>query len=674
MYPPPHPSQPQISHSSVPSSQQYQSHQTSYVPPIAYNIPQSLTQPLTEFPQMDSGHAVLVFNQGDDPIACLKGDPGIPDDQAAQTTIPNTTAFQTKDLDVYDSDCDDVSNAMMVLMANLSNYGSEVPHFEPYHTDMDNQSVHAMKGFEQTQVADFTDNKITSDRNIIPYSQYLQETQQEAVQDTNLYAQQDLMILSIIDQMSEQMINHVNNWEKANHEKNNESLTVELERYKERVKTFEQCLNINLSTHEKMIDSQMDDMIKEKLALKLEQNLSNQRKEKEYLLQTFTSCVDDEEKSILEEVSTIKNCLQTKRPMSRKEVNTTPINYVKLNRLSEDFGKRFVLQQELSDEQAFWLHTSHPKSDQSTLSPVQTEAPKELPKVSLVNTSLKKLKYHLGQFDDVVKKRITPDAITEGEWGFEHTKTVFLNEIIPFLKTLKDIFNVFDKDLLNEVTEVQTVFNQMEAVVQQYFVDKQCFEIHKKELFLENDRLLQKIMSQDVMICVMNSTAVFDDVNVEMQSSESCVKCLNLDAELLNKQNAYNDLSKSYSQLEKHCISLELTMQLNQEIFQKDSLSNNQNALEIPEYFENNDLKAQLQAKDTTICKLKEHIKTMRENDKEEKVKHEMDEIETINIELEHSVAKLLSENERLHKEIEHLKKIYKDQFDSIKKTCALSK
>ncbi|GKD22375.1 retrovirus-related pol polyprotein from transposon TNT 1-94 [Tanacetum coccineum] len=51
-----------------------------------------------------------------------------------------------------------------------------------------------------------------------------------------------------------------------------------------------------------------------------------------------------------------------------------------------------------------------------------------------------------------------------------------------------------------------------------------------------------------------------------------------------------------------------------------------------------------------------------------------MDEIETINIELEHSVAKLLSEKELLHKEIEHLKKIYKDQFDSIKKTRALCK
>ncbi|GJU16367.1 hypothetical protein Tco_1144333 [Tanacetum coccineum] len=47
---------------------------------------------------------------------------------------------------------------------------SEVPHSEPYHNDMDNQSVHVMQNFEQTPVVDFTDNEITSDSNIIPYS------------------------------------------------------------------------------------------------------------------------------------------------------------------------------------------------------------------------------------------------------------------------------------------------------------------------------------------------------------------------------------------------------------------------------------------------------------------------------------------------------------------------
>ncbi|GJT43153.1 integrase, catalytic region, zinc finger, CCHC-type containing protein [Tanacetum coccineum] len=142
-------------------------------------------------------------------------DPGILDGQAVQTTIPNIAAFQTEDLDAYDSDYDDVSNAKADLMANLSSYGSdvlsEVPHSDFYHNDMDNQSVHAMQDFEQTLIVDFSDNEITSDSNIISYSQYLQETQLAAVQDTNLYEQQDSMILSVIEQMSKQMINHVNN-------------------------------------------------------------------------------------------------------------------------------------------------------------------------------------------------------------------------------------------------------------------------------------------------------------------------------------------------------------------------------------------------------------------------------------------------------------------------------
>ncbi|GJX21548.1 integrase, catalytic region, zinc finger, CCHC-type containing protein [Tanacetum coccineum] len=99
----------------------------------------------------------------------------------AQTIIPHNAAFQTKDLDTYDSNCDDLSNAQAVLMANISNYGSdvisEVPNSETYLNDMDNQSVLALQDFEQSPVMDFIDNKISSDSNIIPYSQYLQETQ-----------------------------------------------------------------------------------------------------------------------------------------------------------------------------------------------------------------------------------------------------------------------------------------------------------------------------------------------------------------------------------------------------------------------------------------------------------------------------------------------------------------
>nr|GEX47878.1 hypothetical protein [Tanacetum cinerariifolium] len=112
----------------------------------------------------------------DDEQLAFLADPGILDGQTTQTTIPNTIAFQTKDLNAYDSNCDDVSNAKVMLMANLSNYGSvvilEVPHFEPHHTDMDNQSVNAMQGFKQTPVVNFTDYEITSDNNIILVKEY----------------------------------------------------------------------------------------------------------------------------------------------------------------------------------------------------------------------------------------------------------------------------------------------------------------------------------------------------------------------------------------------------------------------------------------------------------------------------------------------------------------------
>ncbi|GJR95828.1 hypothetical protein Tco_0268002 [Tanacetum coccineum] len=92
-------------------------------------------------------------------------------------------------------------------------------------------------------------------------------------------------------------------------------------------------------------------------------------------------------------------------------------------------------------------------------------------------------------------------------------------------------------------------------------------------------------------------------------------------------------------------------------------------APEFCEFFEINDLKAQLQAKTTLICNLKNQIKSVKEASNEAKVKHEIDVLETINIELESSVAKLLAENEKLNKENEHLKQTYKELYDSIKKT-----
>ncbi|GJS03311.1 hypothetical protein Tco_0319819 [Tanacetum coccineum] len=412
---------------------------------------------------------------------------------------------------------------------------------------------------KQTHLVNYPENEIPSDSNIIPYSQYLLETQNAAVQDTNSPTQQDAMILSVFEQLQSTQTEHMLTKPQVFYDNN-----------------LKQALGFQNPFYLKKAQ-QIRPMLYDGGVIAKETNV--------------ISIADSEKTLMLEEESRSKMLLKQSDPMVLKQkVNIKPINYAKLNRLSEDFGKCFIPQQELSDEQAFWLQTLHPNTDQSASSPVKIEVLREL------------------------FKRITPDDLTEGEWGFERTKAVFLKEIIPFLKTLKDISNIFDKDLLNEVTEVQTVFNQMKAVVQQYSVDKQCFEIQKKQFLIENDRLLDQIISQDIVNIVVNSSLdINTSVNVNSSVAmndyvnyvEMCNKCLELEAELIKQHNMNNT-------------------------------SVNQTKPSFDQLFELNNLKVELQAKDITIEKLKANIKRLNTTSTTNSVKKDIDEIETINIELEH--------------------------------------
>nr|GEW97347.1 hypothetical protein [Tanacetum cinerariifolium] len=65
--------------------------------------------------------------------------------------------------------------------------------------------------------------------------------------------------------------------------------------------------------------------------------------------------------------------------------------------------------------------------------------------------------------------------------------------------------------------------------------------------------------------------------------------------------------------------------------------------------------------------KLKERFKSLSGNINEDKIKKELEDIETINIKLDHRVTKLIDENE-------HLKQTYKQLYDSIKSSCVQSK
>ncbi|GJT13799.1 hypothetical protein Tco_0860841 [Tanacetum coccineum] len=199
-----------------------------------------------------------------------------------------------------------------------------------------------------------------------------------------------------------------------------------------------------------------------------------------------------------------------------KKINISPISYNELNKLDEDFGKHFVPKMHMSAEQAFWLSLSNPKSKQLDIiqTPVEIEVPKELPKV--------------------VKVRTTLDAITEGPWDFEHTKNIFKEKVIPFINSLQASFKDFENGLHSELIEVKTMFNQMEANADQCSVEKKYFDIQKKELSLDNDRLLDHIMCQDVMYIVMHANSVPDNV---LLADNKCLVNDNLEIERLEKEN-----------------------------------------------------------------------------------------------------------------------------------------
>ncbi|GJV89954.1 retrovirus-related pol polyprotein from transposon TNT 1-94 [Tanacetum coccineum] len=241
------------------------------------------------------------------------------------------------------------------------------------------------------------------------------------------------------------------------------------------------------------------------------------------------------------------SALKQKDPiMLENKVNTTPVDYASLNQLSQDFVKRFVTQTELSAEQDFWSQNSV-ISTEPTLSirPTIVEVPKELPKVSMVNTSLKKLKHHLAGFDVVVKEKTTPTAITEGSWGFEHTKACFGDGIIPFVKALKDLFNTFNQYLVDELSEVQNVFHQMDHAVEQHRLESKTFEVKMNQVLNENERLLEQVISKDIVNILVNLSVNIASVNVHgMREESQILRLTSQTRRIFANKEIYDKLSK----------------------------------------------------------------------------------------------------------------------------------
>ncbi|GJX18260.1 hypothetical protein Tco_0219092 [Tanacetum coccineum] len=179
--------------------------------------------------------------------------------------------FEADECDAFDSDVDEGPTTQTMFMTNLTSedriydeagpsYDSNTPfevqdhdtfvnHLDEYH-DSDNE----MQTDEQHNYVVDSDADYTSNSNIIPYDQYVEDNEDHVVQ-RNVSSVRNDALMSILDEMHEQGVQS----RLANKPDMiiNDSVTSELARYKELVGEYEKRAKFELTDRERKIDEQM---------------------------------------------------------------------------------------------------------------------------------------------------------------------------------------------------------------------------------------------------------------------------------------------------------------------------------------------------------------------------------------------------------------------------------
>nr|GEU59289.1 retrovirus-related Pol polyprotein from transposon TNT 1-94 [Tanacetum cinerariifolium] len=256
----------------------------------------------------------------------------------------------------------------------------------------------------------------------------------------------------------------------------------------------------------------------------------------------------------------------------------------------ENFLATFTPQTQLTPEQIFWS---------KDVLKMKVEALKEQAKAAKAVKAL-------------TVKRITPTGLTKVEMGFEQTKECYLTEVIPFFKTLKEHFKGIQKALTKEIKEMKTIFNELEAEVDQNIVNRKCDEIERKNLLITNDTLITNCLSKEVFYIVTNS-----ELNVSR----------------------FSEMHDAYTFVQARCLELEIELSKLKDKIQKDD----HDVMDGPDFdsvFEIKKLKASIQGKDNAIRKITQLTK---------------------------KVSVLQEQNELFRVENVKVKQHYKELHDSIK-------
>ncbi|GJZ88550.1 integrase, catalytic region, zinc finger, CCHC-type containing protein, partial [Tanacetum coccineum] len=273
--------------------------------------------------------------------------------------------FKADHVDAFDSDFDEAPTTSAIFMERLSHAGSidgdtvcltynsdilfKVPHYNSYHeTDMLNLVVQETKYSKHVIYNNDSYDELTSDNNVISYPEYMVTIENDVAQSVPPPAQDNAMILFVIEQMQSQ----VERRKTVNQENKsvNDSLTSELERYKEKVKVLEERQKYKefFTEREKHLDSQMRGIIVDhnKKVEAFEKQVITQKQQFEIISKKYSSMKDN--------FKTLKKELKDKQDKYNDEILVLEKDKKKLQNIVYKMGQTVQTMHMLTKHQAFY--------------------------------------------------------------------------------------------------------------------------------------------------------------------------------------------------------------------------------------------------------------------------------------------------------------------------------
>ncbi|GJR42980.1 retrovirus-related pol polyprotein from transposon TNT 1-94 [Tanacetum coccineum] len=442
----------------------------------------------------------------------------------------------------------------------------------------------------------------------------------------------------------------------------NDSLTSELARYKELVGEYEKRTKFELTDREQKIDEQMRIIISDR------NRKETSLKSELHSVQMQLRSTLDHYKSKMEEVTILKKDFKQKEDKFLEE-------FLDIKRLKEKVEDRLYKQDQsvqtvhmLCKPKSFYdeknkvaigyknpLYLTHAKQVQSALyngheivktnhAPPVEHNLEDTRKIAEITRKimLEKMKSHLCVENKV--KIAPPDYSKENLLAAFAPQRDLTPEQIFWSKEVNEIKRA--ENSVPKPLSALTVYppNTPVKLFPKNAVDKQCAEIERKNILIENENLIANCLSSQLLYVMEQS------------------RCLDLEAEFSkynneNQKDVHDKMMKHISKLEREYLNLQLKYQHLQESFDNNKSQTSQEAPDFNSFFKIKNLEHQIQEKVNVIRDLNVLVSNM--NDRSCEPYNAKD------------VTDLLEQNERFRAEIEKVKQHYKELFESIKITRA---